>query len=119
KVGVDLALGGAITELFAAGRGHNLLDSREWGRQLQATYFGGPAPYSINAKRPAERWLSAGWNPAQVGDSFRHPSPVVEHENDGKTIRVKVRPLQWALDNEPAECTIETRLRLDGPVLHV
>lgn len=119
KVGVDLAVGGAITEYKLSGRDENLLDSREWGRQLYATYYGGPVPYATNGKRPPDKWRNMGWAAAQVGSGFRQPAAVSEHENDGKSIRVKTRPMQWALDHEPADCTIETRITLDGRALRV
>lgn len=116
KVGVDLNLGGAITWLSPK-RGENRVNNFDHGRQIQLSYFSGPVPFEANGQKPAEHWKHIGWNPIQAGDDFHHGSQTVEHRNDGRELYVKCIPLQWPLNNVPGECTLESWLQLDGPVV--
>lgn len=118
KVGVDLNLGGAITWLSPKG-GENRVNNFDYGRQIQLSYFSGPVPFEANGQKPAEHWKHIGWNPIQAGDDFHHGSQTVEHRNDGRELYVKCIPLQWPLNNVPGECTLESWLQLDGPVVKV
>ncbi len=116
KVGVDLNLGGAIT--WVSGKdGVNRVNNFDYGRQIQLSYFSGPVPFEADGKKPAEHWKHIGWNPIQAGDDFHHGSRTIEHQNDGRQLHVKCIPLQWPLNNVPGECSLESWLELDGPVL--
>lgn len=119
RLGVDLDLGGAITELAKSGGGENVVNSADWGRQIQMSFYSGPNPFAPNGKQPNKAWAGLGWNPIQSGDSYGHRSTVQESRNNGKEIYVKSVPMQWPLDNEPGECTFETWIRLDGNAAHV
>jgi len=88
KVGVDLNLGGAITWL-SRGKGENMVNSYDYGRQIQMSYYSGPVPYETAGQKPANHWKHLGWNPVQAGDDFHHGSKVLEHTNDGRIIHVK------------------------------
>ncbi|MBE7494093.1 MAG: hypothetical protein HS117_04070 [Verrucomicrobiaceae bacterium] len=116
KVGVDLNLGGAITWL-SGGDGVNRVNNFDHGRQIQLSYYSGPVPFEAAGQKPAEHWRHLGWNPVQAGDDFHHGSRTVEHRNDGRELYVKCVPLQWPLSHVPAECTLESWLQLDGPVV--
>ena len=116
KVGVDLALGGSITFLSRDG-GENIINNYDLGRQVQLSFYSGPIPYTENGKQPSEHWKHLGWNPIQAGDDWKHGSKVLDYQNDGHRLYVKCVPLQWPLDNVPGECTFETWLELDGPVV--
>ena len=116
KVGVDLSLGGAITWLSRDG-GEKLVNSYDYGRQIQMSYYSGPVPFESGGQKPADHWRHLGWNPVQAGDDFKHGSKTVEHRNDGRTLYVKCIPLQWPLNNVPAECVFESWLELDGIAL--
>jgi hypothetical protein len=118
RLGVDLTLGGAITWLSRSGSDVNLINSYDWGRQVQMSYYGGPVPFVVGDKRPAKHWEGLGWNPIQAGDDFGHGSRTIEQRNDGRTIYVKCIPMQWPLDNVPGECTYESWLDLEGAVVH-
>lgn len=113
KVGVDLSLGGAITWLSRDG-GENLVNSHDFGRQIQMSYYSGPVPFEANGQKPSEHWKHLGWNPVQSGDDFDNRSKTIEHRNDGRTLYVKCIPLQWPLNNVPGECVFESWLELDG-----
>ena len=118
KVGVDLNRGGAITYLSRDG-GANIVNNFDLGRQVQLSFYGGPVPYVVGDKHPSKHWELLGWNPIQAGDDWKHGSTVVDHRNDGRQIYIKCIPLQWPLDNVPAECTFETWLELDRYVVKV
>jgi hypothetical protein len=112
KLGVNLDLGGAITHLSTT-KGENLINSHDWGRQIQMSFYSGPVPFAPGGKQPHKSWAFLGWNPIQSGDVAGHRSRILEHKNDGRTIYVKCIPMQWPLDNEPGECTFESWIELD------
>lgn len=118
RLGVDLQLGGAITWLSRSGDTTNLINSFDWGRQVQMSYYAGPVPFIVGGKHPSKYWEGLGWNPIQVGDTYRHRSGLLEQRNDGHALYVKCIPMQWPLDNVPGECTFESWLELEGPVVH-
>ena len=117
-VGVDLNRGGAIAFLSRE-EGVNLINNFDLGRQVQLSFFSGPVPFSVAGQEPKEHWRHIGWNPIQAGDDFDNPSKILVHRNDGETIYVKTRPLQWPLDDVPGECTYESWVCLEGPVVRV
>nr|MDQ2687541.1 hypothetical protein [Armatimonadota bacterium] len=119
RLGVELDLGGAITYLSKSGSEVNVVNSFDWGRQIQLSFYSGPNPFAPHGKTPNKAWAGLGWNPIQSGDSYGHRSTVLESRNNGKEIYVKSIPMQWPLDNEPGECTFETWIRLDGNAAHV
>jgi hypothetical protein len=119
RIGIDLTLGGAITYLSKSGSDVNLVNSADWGRQIQMSFYSGPTPFIPRGKRPAKAWEGLGWNPIQSGDSFGHQAHVIESRSDGKELYVKSIPMQWPLDNEPGECTFETWIRLEGSTAQV
>jgi hypothetical protein len=125
RIGVDLQLGGAITWLSRSGAGlapeagRNVVNSFDWGRQIQMSHYSGPVPFEPDGKEPMAHWAQLGWNPIQSGDAYGHRSRVVEHRNDGRELYVKCIPMQWPLENEPGECTFECWIRLEGNRAHV
>lgn len=119
KIGANLDLGGAITYLAVSANGQNLINSYDWGRQIQMSHYSGPVPFVKDGKQPKKEWEGLGWNPIQSGDCFGHRSRVLEHHNDKKTIYVKSVPMQWPLENVPGECTFEWWIALDGAAAKV
>ncbi|MBS0207655.1 MAG: hypothetical protein JSS27_01750 [Planctomycetes bacterium] len=119
KIGVDLKLGGAITYFSPAGRDENVVNSYDLGRQIQMSHYSGPVPFTIGDKRPKPHWEHIGWNPIQTGDDFGHGSEILAHVNDGRTLYVKCRPMQWPLDNVPGECEYECWIELNGRAAQV
>jgi hypothetical protein len=118
RLGADLNLGGAITWLSRSGSDQNLVNSWDFGRQIQMSYYSGPVPFAVGDKQPLPHWAGLGWNPIQVGDAFGNASRIRKHTNDGKTLYVKCVPMHWPLDNVPGECTFECWFDLDGPAVH-
>lgn len=109
KLGVNLSLGGAITYLSRSDSTDNLINSHDWGRQVQQSYYSGPHPFGES--HPA--WKNWPWNPITSGDVYGNRGRTLDHRNDGKTIYVKSTPMQWALKNVPGDCTFETWQTLD------
>lgn len=114
RLGVDLNIGGAITWLSRSGSDENVINSADWGRQVQMSYYSGPVPFIVGKKKPAKHWAHLGWNPIQAGDDFGNGSKILDHKNDGKSLYVKCVPMQWPLENVPGECAFEIWLELDG-----
>lgn len=118
RLGVDLDLGGAITYLApATNHALNVINSFDWGRQVQFSFYSGPVPYQPAGAKLSESWRFLGWNPIQSGDCYGHPSKVIKYSRKGNLLYVKCVPMQWPLDNVPAESAGEVWLELDGPVV--
>lgn len=113
KLGINLGLGGAVTYLAEHGK-PNLINSADWGRQVQMSFYSFPVPFHPEGYNMQESWHFIGWNPIQSGDCYGNRSVILEHENTGDAIYVKCVPMHWPLDNVPGECTFETWYRLDG-----
>ncbi len=98
RLGIDLNLGGAVTFLSdQANGGKNMINSYDWGRQIQLSYYSGPWPYiGPNGEKPSPNWYGLGWNPIQSGDAGGNRSKVIEFEYRGKTaMYVRCIPMQW------------------------
>ncbi|HOL28263.1 MAG TPA: hypothetical protein PK235_17675, partial [Phycisphaerae bacterium] len=119
RIGVNLNAGGAIAYLSKSGDSTNLVNNWDWGRQIQMSHYSGPVPFAPDGKQPFPQWAGLGWNPVQAGDHFRNPSKVLDHRNEGKTLYVKCIPMQYALDNVPAECVFECWITLQGNTAEV
>ncbi len=119
KLGVNLDLGGAITYISKSGSDANVVNSADWGRQIQMSHYSGPIPFAPNGQAPRKDWAGLGWNPIQCGDCFGNRSKLVTYRNDGKSIYVKCIPMQWPLNSVPGECTFECWLKLEGKAVLV
>jgi hypothetical protein len=115
KLGVDLTMGGAIAYLSRSSDSYTVINVHDLGREVQPSFYGGPTPYG-NSHPNYPDWP---WNPIAAGDVYGNPSQVVASSNDGHTIYVRTIPMQWALDDVPCECFIETWITLDGKAANV
>ena len=118
KIGVDLGMGGSITYLSQSNSTYNVVNSADLGREIQQSFYSGPYPYDPNGTQHSA-YAGWGWNPVQSGDVYGNRSTVLASSNDGNQIYVKTLPLQWALDNVPTECFMETWITLNGKVATV
>ncbi len=118
RVGMDLALGGAITFISSKDHPKNIINSADLGRQIQMSHYSGPWPFTAGEKQPNPSWAMLGWNPIQTGDCYLNPSKVLEHRNDGQEIYIRCIPMQWPHNNLPGDCVFETWTTLDGPMIH-
>jgi len=75
KLGIDLNRGGAITYLSPAKEDKNVVNSFDFGRQIQMSYYAGPVPFVVGDKEPAKHWRHLGWNPIQTGDVEETSAP--------------------------------------------
>lgn len=117
RLGVDLSLGGAVTVLEdTANGGANMINSHDWGRQIQLSYYSGPTPYvGPNGEQPHQTWAKLGWNPIQSGSVGKVRSTTLACEQpDARTLRVRCMPMQWPHDNVPGDCEFEVTYRLVG-----
>ena len=119
RIGMDLALGGAVTFISSKDHPGNIINSADLGRQIQMSHYSGPWPFEVGDKKPNPAWAGLGWNPIQTGDCYMNPSKVIEHRNDGKELYIKCIPMQWPLNNVPGDCLFETWTTLEGPVIHM
>lgn len=119
RIGMDLALGGAVT--FISGKDHpgNIINSADLGRQIQMSHYSGPWPFEVGDKKPSKAWAGLGWNPIQTGDCYMNPSKVIEHRKEGEELYIKCIPMQWPHNNLPGDCIFETWTTLEGPVIHM
>ena len=84
RIGVNLSLGGALTYLAENGK-KNLINSYDWGRQVQMSFYNHPIPFVPEGVPMAERWKHIGWNPIQSGDVGRNRSQVLDwYSKDGE-----------------------------------
>ena len=118
RLGADLTIGGSITHL-STNDGPNMINSHDWGRQIQMSFYSGPNPFVPDGKKPRKSWAGLGWNPIQSGDCYGNRSKVLEHRNDGKEIYVKCRPMHWPLNDQPGQCTFECWYRIEGNLVQV
>lgn len=119
RIGMDLALGGAVTFISSKDHPGNIINSADLGRQIQMSHYSGPWPFEVGAKKPHPAWAGLGWNPIQTGDCYLNPSKVVTFTNDGKELYIRCTPMQWPLENVPGDCLFETWTSLEGPVIHM
>jgi hypothetical protein len=107
KVSVDTLYGGAITYLSQSGSTTNLINDYDHGRQVQQSYYSGPANFVPPGAIQNPNWSPFPWNPVQAGDSYDYPSQVFAYSNANGVIYIKTRPKQWALQNYNADCIME------------
>jgi hypothetical protein len=117
RLGVDLSIGGAITFLADARTKVNMINSHDWGRQIQMSFYSGPNPFVPDGATVSPHWKKLGWNPIQSGDCFGYRSRVTEHGNNGETLHVRCVPMHWPLKNVPGQCEFECWFRLKGPTV--
>ena len=115
KVGFNLAIGGAVVYLEdKKNNSGNMINSYDWGRQIQLSYYSGPHPFiGPNGEKPSDSWAGLGWNPIQAGDCGGYGSRVLEFKIIGDDQAfVKARPMLWPNIGLLAECVFECRYRL-------
>lgn len=113
KIGANLSLGGALTYLAEHGV-NNMINSHDWGRQVQMAYYGYPIPYEPEGFKQKEQFKGFMWDPIQSGDAYGNRSKVLDYYCRDGEIYVKCIPMQWPLDNCPGDCTFEVWYKLDG-----
>ena len=119
KLGISKDLGGAITYISKSGTDENVINNFDWGRQIQMSFFSGPVPYNEAGQKPKDHWKHIGWNPIQAGDDHGNGSKITKLTKKDGSLYVKCIPMQWPLNNLPAECTYESTIVLKGNAVEV
>ena len=118
KVKFDLTRGGAISYISLSGSERNLVNVYDEGRYIQQSYYAGK-----NVDRKAEgqspKWSPWCWNPIQVGDEYKNRAKILDYKQSADTLYVKCIPMQWDMNNKPAEAEMEQQTILLGNVLKV
>ncbi|MEN8204134.1 MAG: Ig-like domain-containing protein [Bacteroidota bacterium] len=115
---LDLTRGGAINYISKSGTTRNIVNIHDEGRYIQQSYYGGRA-LNRQAEGQSPNWSPWTWNPIQVGDYAGNRAQILEHSVDGNTLYVKCIPMQWDMNNMPAEAEMEQWTTLQGNVLKV
>lgn len=115
---LDLTRGGAISYLSLSGSDRSVVNVADEGRYIQQSYYAGK---SLDRKNDgqAPRWSPWPWNPIQVGDAFRNRAKILEYRQGKSSLYVKCIPMQWDMNNKPAEAEMEQWTTLNGNVLEV
>jgi len=88
------------------------------GRYIQQSYYAGK---SLDRKADGQdpHWSPWCWNPIQVGDAFRNRAQILDFKKTKNELYVKCIPMQWDMNNRPAEAEMEQWTTLEGSVLKV
>jgi hypothetical protein len=102
RLGIKLTWGGGISYFEDLQDGDNalsnLLNDHDTGRLIQQSYYGtSSAPYTP-AQYNGTTW---SYNPVQGGDQYNNRSKLIDYRiaEDGQSIYIKRRPLDWAQRN--------------------
>ncbi len=115
---LDLSRGGAISYLSLSGKDRNIVNIFDEGRYIQQSYYAGK---SINRQDDGQSasWSPWSWNPIQVGDVFRNRAEILDFQKTENEMYVKCIPMQWDMNDMPAEAEMEQWTTLNGNVLKV
>lgn len=115
---LDLTRGGAISYLSLSGKDRSIVNIFDEGRNIQQSYYAGK---SVNRQDEGQSpsWSPWRWNPIQVGDAFENRAEIHDFQKSENEMYVKCIPMQWDMNNHPAEAEMEQWTTLDGNVLKV
>ncbi len=114
----DLTRGGAICYIANNAGGENIVNIADEGRYIQQSYYAGNR---VDRRGDGQGyvWSPWNWNPIQVGDYRRNRAQILKATIQGNTTYVKCIPMQWDMNNHPAEAIMEQWTTLDGNTIHV
>ena len=114
----DLTRGGAISWISKSGSKLSLVNIADEGRYIQQSYYAGKS-LDRKADGQSPSWSPWAWNPIQVGDAFRNRARILDYKASKDTLYVKCIPMQWDMNNKPAEAEMEQWTFLDGNILKI
>jgi hypothetical protein len=118
NVKLDLTRGGAIKYISESGKTRNIVNVHDEGRYIQQSYYAGKSlDRTDDGQSP--NWSPWSWNPIQVGDVYRNRAEILECSTNENTLYTKCIPMQWDMNNRPAEATMEQWVTLTGNVIKV
>jgi hypothetical protein len=112
----DLTRGGAISWISLSGSERSLVNIADEGRYVQQSYYAGKS-LDRKADGQAPNWSPWPWNPIQVGDAFRNRAKILDYKQTSDSLYVKCTPMQWDMNNKPAEAEMEQWTILEGNIL--
>lgn len=118
NVKLDLNRGGTISFISISGSERNLVNVYDEGRYIQQSYYAGKS-LDRQADGQSPDWSPWPWNPIQAGDVFGNKAEVLEYKKEGNCLYVKCIPMQWDMNNKPAEAVLEQWTSLNRNVLKV
>jgi len=118
KIKFDLTRGGAISYISQSGSTRNLVNVFDEGRYIQQSFYAGK-PVDRKAEGQSPKWSPWSWNPVQAGDEYKNRAKIIDYKQSGETLYVKCVPMQWDMDNKPAEAEIEQETVLMGSILKI
>lgn len=117
-VKLDLTRGGAISWISLSGSDRSLVNIADEGRYIQQSYYAGKS-LDRKAEGQSPNWSPWPWNPIQVGDAFRNRAKILDYKQTKESLYVKCVPMQWDMNNRPAEAEMEQWTFLNGNVLTI
>jgi hypothetical protein len=114
----DLTRGGAISWISLSGSDRSLVNIADEGRYIQQSYYAGKS-LDRKAEGQSPGWSPWPWNPIQVGDAFRNRAKILDYKQTKESLYVKCIPMQWDMNNRPAEAEMEQWTFLNGNVLTI
>ena len=114
----DLTRGGAISWISHSGSQRSFVNIADEGRYIQQSYYAGK---SLDRKTEGQspNWSPWAWNPIQVGDAFRNRAKIIDYKQSKDSLYVKCIPMQWDMNNRPAEAEMEQWTFLKGNILTI
>eukprot|EP01084_Bolivina_argentea_P319403 554003_1 len=110
RLGIDMDRGAAIGYLSAASNNINVVNIADMGREIQLSFYAGPAPFC--ASWNGSPWP---WNPIGAGDVKGNKGKILLLEQPTNTsFHIITKPLQWPCNNVECECTFERIITLNG-----
>lgn len=114
----DLTRGGAISWISNSGSQRSLVNIADAGRYIQQSYYSGKSLNRIKEGQ-SPNWSPWAWNPIQVGDAFQNRAKILEFKQLKNSLYVKCIPMQWDMNNRPAEAEMEQWTFLNGKILTI
>jgi hypothetical protein len=118
RVKFDLKRGGSISYISVSGKERNLVNTFDEGRYIQQSYYAGKE-IDRKAEGQSPRWSPWAWNPIQAGDDFKNRAEILDYKQSAETLYTKCIPMQWDMNNKPAEAIMEQWAFLSGNVIKV
>jgi hypothetical protein len=114
----DLTRGGAISWISHSGSQRSFVNITDEGRYIQQSYYAGKS-LDRKAEGQSPNWSPWAWNPIQVGDAFRNRAKILDYKQSKDSLYVKCIPMQWDMNNRPAEAEMEQWTFLNGNILTI
>ena len=115
---LDLTRGGAISFISLSGSQRSIVNIADEGRYIQQSYYAGRS-VDRKSEGQAPNWSPWSWNPIQVGDAFRNRAQILAFQKKDNEMYVKCIPMQWDMNNRPAEAEMEQWTTVTGSVIKV